>query len=83
MLSAAVVCLSFGLRQKNKYKSQYLTSLGDLKQAQNQLRTIIEHANVSDENDLKKIRQQIRLNRNKLKTIDLWLRYLEPIAYKK
>ena len=42
-LSAAVFCLSFGLRQRNNYKSQYMTSLGDLKQAQTQLRSLIEH----------------------------------------
>jgi len=82
-LSAAVFCLSFGLRQKNKYKSQYMTSLGDLKQAQTQLRSLIEHADLTDKNEVKKIQQHIKLNRNKLKAIDLWLRYLEPIAYKK
>src|SRR4029079_7298972 len=82
-LSSAVFCLSFGLRQKNKYKSQYMTSLGDLKQAQTQLRSLIEHADLTDKNEVKKIQQHIKLNRNKLKAIDLWLRYLEPIAYKK
>ena len=83
MLCALLFCLSFGLRQKNKYKSQYLTSLGDLKQAQTQLRSIIEHANLTNERDIRNIKHQINLNRNKLKAIDLWLRYLEPIAYKK
>jgi len=83
MLSAVLLCLSFGLRQKNKYKSQYMTSLGDLKQAQTQLRSIIEHANLTNERDIRNIKHQINFNRNKLKAIDLWLRYLEPIAYKK
>ena len=59
-LSAAVFCLSFGLRQKNKYKSQYMTSLGDLKQAQTQLRSLIEHADLTDKNEVKKIQQQIK-----------------------
>ena len=83
MLCSAVCCLSFGLLHKNRYKGQYLDSLTEFKEAQNQLRSIIEHANVNDENDRKKIHQQIKINRNKLKAIDIWLRYLEPIAYKR
>src|SRR5688572_18181212 len=83
ILSTAVFCLSFSLRQKKEYKGLYVTSLAEFKQEQNQLRTIIEQANLSDESDLKRIKQQIRNNRTKLKAIDFWLRYLEPIAYKK
>jgi cytochrome c peroxidase len=83
ILSAAVFCLSFNLRQKKEYKNLYFSSIAELKQDQNQLRTIIRQANLADANDLKKIKAQIRNNRIKLKAIDFWLRYLEPIAYKK
>ena len=60
-----------------------MTSLAEFKQDQNQLRTVIQESNLSDANDLKRIITQIRNNRTKLKAIDFWLRYLEPIAYKK
>ena len=32
IVSAAVFCLSFSLRQKSEYKSQYITSLTEFKQ---------------------------------------------------
>ena len=83
IFTALVFCLSFSLRQKGGYKSQYLTSLGAFRQEQSRLRTAIAQANLSDDNDLKRIKEQIKSSRNKLKAIDLWLRYLEPIAYKK
>jgi len=83
ILSAAVFCLSFNLLEKKEYQSLYATSLTEFKQEQNQLRITIEQSNLSDEKDREKIKQQIRNNRIKLKALDFWLRYLEPIAYKK
>src|SRR5688572_17855439 len=83
ILSATIFCLSFSLRQKKEYKSLYETSLDEFKQQQNRLRRVITESNVSGENDRKKIKEQITSSRDKLKAIDFWLRYFEPIAYKK
>ena len=83
ILSATIFCLSFSLRQKKEYKSLYETSLDEFKQQQNRLRKVITEAHVSDENDRTKIKEQITGSRGKLKAIDFWLRYFEPIAYKK
>lgn len=83
ILSAAVFCLSFGLREKKEYRSLYETSLDQFKQDQNHLRSVIKESNLSNASDRKKIITQIKNNRTRLKAIDFWLRYLEPIAYKK
>jgi cytochrome c peroxidase len=83
ILSAAVFCLSFGLHQKREYKNLYTLSLDEFKKDQNQLRTIIKQTDLSNSSERQKIITQLKNNRIKLKAIDFWLRYLEPIIYKK
>jgi len=83
ILSAAIFCLSFNLKQKTEYKSLYATAVGDFRQQQSQLRKIITQADANSGNGRNKIKEQIRASRSKLKAIDFWLRYFEPIAYKK
>ena len=83
ILTATVFCLSFNLRQKKEYKNLYSTSLDAFKQQQNHLLAIIKQADLSNETDRKKIKTEIDNSRSKLKSIDFWLRYLEPIAYRK
>lgn len=83
ILTATVFCLSFNLRQKKEYKNLYSTSLDEFKQQQNHLLVIIKQADLSDETDRQKIKTEINNSRGKLKSIDFWLRYLEPIAYRK
>lgn len=83
ILSATVFCFSFSLRQKKEYKSLYGTTLDEFRQQQYQLRKVITKADVNSEIDKEKIKEQISVSRSKLKAIDFWLRYFEPIAYKK
>ncbi len=83
ILSATVFCLSFNLRQKKEYKNLYLTALDEFKQQQASLRKVIADEDVSTETGRKKIKEQLKGSRDKLKAIDFWLRYFEPIAYKK
>lgn len=83
ILSAAVFCLSFGLHQKKEYKNLYTSSLDKFKKDQNQLRESIRLADLSIKGDRQKILSQIKRNRVQLKAIDFWLRYLEPVVYKK
>ncbi len=82
-ITAAVICVSFGIRQKNEYNNLYSASLEEFKQQQNHLRKAITLADLSTESDKEKIKEQISISRNKLKAIDFWLRYFEPIAYRK
>ena len=83
ILSATVFCLSFSLRQKKEYKSLYESALNEFRQQQNDLRKFIKQADLSNQNDKEKIKEQINASRSKLKAIDFWLRYFEPLAYKK
>lgn len=83
ILSATVFCLSFNLRQKKEYKSLYASGVDEFKQQQYQLRKVVTQADINSENGRKQIKEQIRTSRGKLKAIDFWLRYFEPIAYKK
>ena len=83
ILAATVFCLSFNLRKKEEYKSLYSTTLEEFRQEQNHLLAVIKLADLSNDNDRKKIKGQIRKSRSKLKAIDFWLRYFEPIAYRK
>src|SRR5690606_13211298 len=52
-------------------------------QEQNRLYNLIKSADLGNEDDLSKIRQQIVNNRALLKRMDFWWRYLEPIMYRK
>lgn len=83
ILAAAVFCLSFNLRHKKEYKSLYSTTLDDFKHEQNRLYDIIKNADLGKEEDRARIKEQIGVSRVKLKSIDFWLRYLEPIAYRR
>ncbi|MEP7373595.1 MAG: cytochrome c peroxidase [Chitinophagaceae bacterium] len=83
IFSATVFCLSFSLRQKKEYKSLYESALNEFKQQQNDLRKVIKQADLSNQNDKEKIKEKIKTSRSKLKAIDFWLRYFEPLAYKK
>jgi cytochrome c peroxidase len=83
VLSVAVFCLSFSLRQNKEYKSLYEITLDEFRQQQNDMLTVIKQADLSNATDKQKIKEQIQASRRKLKAIDFWLRYFEPIAYKK
>ena len=83
ILAAVVFCLSFTIRHKKEYKNLYSTTLDAFKQEQNELYRIIQNADLSKKEDRNKIKQQIHSCRLKLKSIDFWLRYLEPIAYRR
>lgn len=61
----------------------YSTTLDDFKHAQNRLYKLIQTADLDKEEDRAGIKAQINSSRVKLKSIDFWLRYFEPIAYRR
>jgi cytochrome c peroxidase len=83
ILAAVVFCLSFNLRQKREYKSLYSTTLQAFKQQQNHLRNAVSLADLANDKDREKIKEEVNNSRSRLKAIDFWLRYFEPIAYRK
>lgn len=73
--------------QKNidseSYIADYNTKLRTFKNSQLVLLETIKKSDLSSKNNREKIRLQIDQTRLALKSIDFWLRYLEPISYKK
>lgn len=78
-----VFCFSFSFQQKKEYPDLYSTSLGEFKSRQILLLNQIRKADLSKEQDIQTIRQEIRQNRLKLKCLDFWMRYLEPVVYRR
>jgi cytochrome c peroxidase len=78
-----IFCFSFNERHNKTYNNLYETSLAAFKQQQSSLENTIAAANLSKETDIQAIRQKIAAARLQLKNIDFWLRYFEPLAYKK
>lgn len=76
-------CISFSFKDNNEYKNLYLIFINDFNSQQLVLLNSISSADITSAADLENIRQQIKLARLKLKGVDFWLRYLEPIVYKK
>jgi cytochrome c peroxidase len=65
------------------YKALYLNRLHDFKKQQTDLIKLVEQSQLNDTSDVERIKQEIQTNRFSMKSLDFWLRYLEPISYKK
>lgn len=78
------VVLSFkNTNNTEVYELEYQTKMNQFAHALEQLMNEVKGANIDNELELKKIRAAIDTTRLRLKTIDFWARYLEPVAYKK
>jgi cytochrome c peroxidase len=78
-----VFCFSFSLQQKKEYNNLYSSSVGEFNKQLTILSTTIKDADLTAEQDKKKIRQQIKTSRLKMKSLDFWFRYLEPVVYRR
>ncbi len=67
----------------NEYIAGYEIKLSVFKNRLSLLLGCIEKSDLSSKKDLENIHLQINNARNALKSVDFWLRYLEPISYKK
>ncbi len=75
--------ISFKNSNEQNYVSNYNKQLFNFKNRQLQLLKNIEKSDLNSKPEIEKIKTQVNFTRNALKGIDFWLRYLEPIAYKK
>lgn len=82
-LTAFIVVSFKSVLQSDTYKSYYLDQLGVLKDNQQQLLNVVQQSNLSTPDGLDKIKDEIQRTRIALKKVDFWLRYLEPVHYKK
>ncbi|MFT3678535.1 MAG: cytochrome c peroxidase [Chitinophagaceae bacterium] len=82
-LIIAATCFSFMTRSPDGYRRLYDSRLAGFKSAQQQLLQQIRQADLSKPEQRDAIRSTIHQNRQSLKTLDFWLRYFEPVAYRK
>ncbi|HTN46422.1 MAG TPA: cytochrome c peroxidase [Flavipsychrobacter sp.] len=83
---ALLVCvLSFSFKDDKPvaYLQHYQASIQKLKDAEAALLQLIRSSELNDSTTVKKIRSSIAVARREMKAVDIWLRYLEPIAHKK
>lgn len=77
-------CISFGFKTNNSnYVNDYTQQLSQFTSQQEVLLRVIENSDIRSETGKRKIRKQINDARKGMKGLDFWMRYLEPIAYKK
>ena len=66
----------------NAYQDLYLARIKSFENNQESLLQDIAHWSPTDTLASDKIRKSIHENRTSLKSLDFWLRYLNPISYK-
>lgn len=79
----AFISISFIQDNPEEYIHHYHSHLEKLQKRQNTLLEIIRNTDLQSEQGIEKIKLEIILSRNALKAIDFWIRYMEPISYKK
>ncbi len=82
---SALFILSFNSNTdlKDKYRNVYFENLDELRFQLNSLLSRIEKSDLNSAADILLINEQIDIARNKLKSADFWLRYFQPVLYKK
>ncbi|HEX4875877.1 MAG TPA: cytochrome c peroxidase, partial [Chitinophagaceae bacterium] len=80
-----IISLSFNFRSytPTPYETLYQQTIADLADDQHELAESIKQANFSQPQIHSLYAEQINKSRRKLKAADFWLRYLDPILYKK
>lgn len=82
-LVAGAISFSFMGSRSRQYAELYQHSLSTFKQSQQHLLRLINQSDLTDTAQQQKIRDLIHTNRVRLKAVDFWLRYFEPVAYRK
>ena len=83
LVSFLAISFSFRSTEDNEYFHFYLAGVSGYMKSQQELLELIKNTNTNSASGIQKIRQQIWASRVTLKGIDFWLRYLDPLTYKK
>lgn len=83
LVTIAIFIFSFTNSQQNEYAAYYLNTLSAFNTQQAALLEVIIKADLNNPNEVATIKQELNNARNTLKSVDFWLRYLNPLAYKK
>jgi cytochrome c peroxidase len=83
-VTLAAVFISFRENDKPElYLATYKECLGNFERGQNALVQTIAAGNLEKQEGIAQVKQKIHEARMQLKLMDFWMRYLEPLAYKK
>lgn len=83
LLVAGAISFSFMGSRSQAYANHYLRSVEEIQQAQEKLLKMVDELDLTIPSNQEIIREQIHKNRITLKAADFWLRYFEPVAYRK
>ncbi|RYD55502.1 MAG: cytochrome C peroxidase [Sphingobacteriales bacterium] len=86
LLLLCIIVFIFSFKESNTsevYISTYNQYLNDFKSTQQKLLEVIAGSDLQKEADVTRIKEEIAQTRRKLKAVDFWYRYLEPLVYKK
>ena len=84
VFTSALCSLSFKKsKDSSLYISYYHKQLKDFNANQLSLLNLIKQTDIATQAGIEKVKKQIGITRTNLKGLDFWLRYVEPIAYKK
>ena len=79
-----LILLSFTNREgDNAYQNLYFKRISAFKAQQIALLYAIKNSNLKNADDIELVKKEINATRLQLKGLDFWLRYLEPVVYKK
>jgi cytochrome c peroxidase len=79
----AFIMLSFKDDRNNAYMNAYWGGLKALGKSQSILMSTIEGADLTNPQHLAAVKVQLHRARQRMKAVDVWLRYLDPLQYKK
>lgn len=82
LLMLAISSISFKETETPDYTKAYRQNLSVFRATQEQLLKMITIADINDKDVVQQLKTSIENARNPMKSMDFWMRYLEPMAYK-
>jgi cytochrome c peroxidase len=76
-------CFSFNLQRKKDYYNLYSSSVEAFTKELEGLTATINTNDLATENGKEQVRNHLRTSRLKMKSLDFWFRYFEPVAYRR
>lgn len=83
LAGAGWLCLSSFRPQNDGFKSAYFNGLEECENSLKELLALITETEVTDARDKEILLQRIYACRIKVKQVDVWLRYFDPVGYRK
>ncbi|MFM9944641.1 MAG: cytochrome-c peroxidase [Bacteroidia bacterium] len=84
LIFSLTAIFSFNIKDRsNSYITGYTEKLSNFNSQQTDLVKLIKSSDLNSADAIELIKNEINQTRNQMKGMDIWLRYLNPVAYKK